>query len=69
MEMVKLQGSQNVSEEKANHEEEATGEDISIPECRIGNLKISFSKTPFSCNLSNQTLILSPKMVFIIAIF
>ena len=29
---IRVQGSQNVLEEKANHEEEAAGEDISVPE-------------------------------------
>ena len=63
--------SQNVSEEKTDHQEEAAGEDISVPSAsKLGGsggmlpqeiLKISFSKTPFSCNLSDQTLILSPK--------
>ena len=69
-------GSQNVSEEEANHQKEAAGEDKSAQErrkceqARGGGgwvllsreiLEVSFSKTPFSCNLSDQTLILSPK--------
>ena len=64
-----MQGSQNVSEEKANHQEEAAG-----PERRRReqarevrghdppeNFENQFSKSPFSCNLSDQTLILSLK--------